>query len=613
MSKDASIAWYDRHVADVAAAYEALDPDQLHGWMRDLLPEAPGLVLDVGAGSGRDAAWLAARGLDVVALEPSGQLREQGGRLHPLPRIRWIDDQLPDLAVASRLGLRFDLLWLSAIWQHVPPVQRPRAFRKLVAVLKPGGLLLVTLRHGPADPERAMHPVSVAEIEQLARAHGLAIVRTEARADQQGRPDVSWTAMALRLPDDGTGALPLLRHLILNDAKSATYKLGLLRVLCRLADGAAGLARDGEADHVSLPLGAVALFWLRLYLPLLRHDLPQSVSNRRGGEALGFVKAGTAALLAADDLPAPELRIGARFTGARAAALMAALAEAADTIVRMPATFMTFPNGGPVLPTARARPPKPSDAIVLDETLLRGFGTLMVPRAMWQALQRFSCWIEPSLVAEWIRLMKGYAARQDRQLPEASIGAAMTWLEPQRDVALPRGIALRLLAQNEPLRCVWSGQRLKPDAFDIDHCFPWAAWPCSDLWNLLPADRRINQHGKRDRLPSEALLAEAAAAIRDWWQAAYLVGDALPQRFMQEAAASLPSLGHSRIADIRPEQLLDAMQLHRLRLRHDQQVPEWRVVEPSSSRARHDEGGSGSKETKGTFQPSPAAASDRLC
>ena len=478
MSKETSITWYDRHAADVAAAYEALDSDQLHGWMCDLLPEAPGLVLDVGAGSGRDAAWLAARGLDVVALEPSGQLREEGGRLHPHPRIRWIDDQLPDLAVASRLGLRFDLLWLSAVWQHVLPAQRPRAFRKLIAVLKPGGLLLVTLRHGPADPERAMHPVSVAEIEQLARAHGLAIVRTEARADQQGRPDVSWTAMALRLPDDGTGALPLLRHLILNDAKSATYKLGLLRVLCRLADGAAGLARDGEADHVSLPLGAVALFWLRLYLPLLRLDLPQSVSNRRGGEALGFVKAG----------------------------------------------------------------------------------------------------IEPSLVAEWIRLMKGYAARQDRQLPEASIGAAMTWLEPQRDVALPRGIALRLLAQNEPLRCVWSGQRLKPDAFDIDHCFPWAAWPCSDLWNLLPADRRVNQHGKRDRLPSEALLAAAAKPICDWWQVAYLVGETLPGRFMLEAAASLPGLGHSNIADLRPEQLLDAMQLHRLRLRHDQQVPEWRTI-----------------------------------
>jgi hypothetical protein len=120
-------------------------------------------------------------------------------------------------------------------------------------------------------------------------------------------------------------------------------------------------------------------------------------------------------------------------------------------------------------------------------------------------------------------------------------------------VAVPRGIALRLLASNEPLRCVWSGQLLKPDALDIDHCFPWAAWPCSDLWNLLPADRKINQHGKRDRLPSEALLAAAATPIRDWWQAAYLTGEVLPRRFVLEAAASLPGLGGIPIPDIRPD------------------------------------------------------------
>jgi hypothetical protein len=50
---------------------------------------------------------------------------------------------------------------------------------------------------------------------------------------QLARPAVSWTGVALRLPNDGTGALPLLRYVILNDQKCATYKLGLLRALCR--------------------------------------------------------------------------------------------------------------------------------------------------------------------------------------------------------------------------------------------------------------------------------------------------------------------------------------------------------------------------------------------
>ena len=47
-----SVAWYDRNIAAVAAAYEALDPTSVHAWIDGLLPAAPALILDVGAGTG---------------------------------------------------------------------------------------------------------------------------------------------------------------------------------------------------------------------------------------------------------------------------------------------------------------------------------------------------------------------------------------------------------------------------------------------------------------------------------------------------------------------------------------------------------------------------------
>src|SRR3954447_22714710 len=124
------------------------------------------------------------------------------------------------------------------------------------------------------------------------------------------------------------------------------------------------------------------------------------------------------------------------------------------------------------------------------------------------------------------------------------MGAAMTWSEPSRDVALPRERALALLAGGEPLHCVWSGRRLQPETLDIDHCLPWAAWPCGDLWNLLPAHRRVNQQLKRDRLPSTAALWQARDGMLAWWQAAYLAAGnaALPRRFAEEARASLPAM-----------------------------------------------------------------------
>ncbi len=243
-----SIGWCDAHAPDLVGRYEAVDPANLHSWLRGLLPDAPGTVLDIGAGSERDAAWFSAQGYDAIAVEPSHGMRSTGQHLHPDPRIRWINDQLPELSILGPLGISFDVVMLTAVWQHVPPSQRDRAFRKVAALVRSGGLLAISLRSGPSPAGSEMYPVSLGEIERLARNHGFAVEKVEQAADQQGRRDISWTSVALWLPDDGTGALPLLRHVILNDQKSATYKLGLLRALCRAADGSAGMVQDAGDD-----------------------------------------------------------------------------------------------------------------------------------------------------------------------------------------------------------------------------------------------------------------------------------------------------------------------------------------------------------------------------
>src|SRR5262249_20620223 len=132
-------------------------------------------------------------------------------------------DTLPALGTVTQSGLSFDVVLLSAVWMHVSGNDRPRAFRKLINLLKPGGLIAITLRHGPTMLDRPMHPVSLAEIEALVRNHGAFIERSVEAKDQLGRSDVRWTQVAIRLPNDGTGTLPLLRHIILNDDKSSTY------------------------------------------------------------------------------------------------------------------------------------------------------------------------------------------------------------------------------------------------------------------------------------------------------------------------------------------------------------------------------------------------------
>lgn len=556
--------------ARLAARYESVRSEEVHRGLIDLLPERSATILDVGAGSGRDAAWLAALGHEVVAVEPSDAMRAEAIRRHPDPRIRWIADALPSLDVVFRLGLTFDAILLSAVWMHVAPAERARAFRKLITLLKPGGLLVLTLREGAPDPGRHMHPVSAEEVVGLAKAHGAVIVREEREADRLGREDVRWTHLALRLPDDGTGALPLLRHVILNDQKSATYKLGLLRAVARVADGAQGMAKPADDDAVSVPLGLIALFWLRLYRPLLDAGLPQAPGNH-GPDGLGFVKDGYRRVTSLSPL---DLRVGARFAGEMAQALHAALRDAAVTVADMPARYMTWPGtSAPVLRATKGQAGRAPDSVLLDEAYLRRFGEIRVPLHLWRALARYDAWIEPALVAEWTRLMTGYAERQGRVLDPGTVARAMEWSEPSRDVGLARRIALERL-DRRPLYCVWTGKRLSERRLDIDHCLPWSAWPCEDLWNLMPADSAVNRNQKRQRLPSAAALIGARDRILEWWDTAYAqADDALAARFFTEASASLPV--PCGLAELELGAVFDGVATRRMALRADQQVEEW--------------------------------------
>ena len=365
--------------------------------------------------------------------------------------------------------------------------------------------------------------------------------------------------------------MPLLRHVVLNDAKSSTYKLALLRAVARIADGAGGMARLVDDDHVAVPLGLVGLNWLRLFKPLIQADLPQSPVNR-GRERLGFAGKGFRSLETASHL---DLRIGARFFGETAKALIQALREACSTIVDMPAFYMTYPSGEQIMKARRGASVRQSDALTIDEAFLSMFGELRVPITIWRTLVRFDAWIEPALIAEWIRLMKAYAERQGRTLDDARIAQAMLWSEPTREVAVARERALDLLG-GAKVFCVWSGRRLTAATLDIDHCLPWAAWPCGDLWNLLPAHRSVNQREKRNRLPSAERLRHAQAPMEEWWRGAYVDAPTatLGDRFFAEARASLPSI--ATIPE-RPsvDDVFAGVALKRVALKQDQQVPEW--------------------------------------
>ncbi|HYJ51710.1 MAG TPA: methyltransferase domain-containing protein [Allosphingosinicella sp.] len=92
MDKPDILQGYAANAAELIPRFDALSTRDVLAPVAALLPARPSRVLDIGAGTGRDAAWLADQGHHVVAVEPVEELREAGMALHPSERIAWVKD-----------------------------------------------------------------------------------------------------------------------------------------------------------------------------------------------------------------------------------------------------------------------------------------------------------------------------------------------------------------------------------------------------------------------------------------------------------------------------------------------------------------------------------------
>ena len=195
---------YAEQADELVARYEAIAFTDKHQVVLHVLPAAPARVLDIGAGTGADASWLAERGHCVVAVEPTAEFRARGRALHSSPAIEWIDDNLPSLQRLRRLGRQFELVMLTAVWMHLDEAERRVAMPNLASLMAPGGVLVMALRHGTVPAGRVMFEVSADETIALAGACGLRPLLNVRTASTQGvnrDAGITWSRLAFeRVP-----------------------------------------------------------------------------------------------------------------------------------------------------------------------------------------------------------------------------------------------------------------------------------------------------------------------------------------------------------------------------------------------------------------------------
>jgi SAM-dependent methyltransferase len=130
--------------------------------------------LDVGCGSGRWSRLLAARGAQVVGIDPTAAMLDVARRLAPAVDFRAMSATHIDFPAES-----FDFVLTVTVIQHLHPREQEKAAVAMTRVLRPGGWMLAFDLIDERDPGRVVFPRSAAAWIDLYGRHGMELVRWE--------------------------------------------------------------------------------------------------------------------------------------------------------------------------------------------------------------------------------------------------------------------------------------------------------------------------------------------------------------------------------------------------------------------------------------------------
>jgi SAM-dependent methyltransferase len=114
---------------------------------------AGGLTADIGCGSGREVAWLNANGFPAKGFDASeGLLAEARGRY---PQFEFAQAELPDLnGIAAN---SFANVLCETVIMHLERAQVPRSVRRMLEIVRAGGILYLSWRVTEGEDQRDKH------------------------------------------------------------------------------------------------------------------------------------------------------------------------------------------------------------------------------------------------------------------------------------------------------------------------------------------------------------------------------------------------------------------------------------------------------------------------
>lgn len=529
-----TLAFYTNNAADIAQRYESVASPVECYFSAAFMPGSR--VLDIGCGSGRDAARLLANGFDAYGIEPVAALREAAMAAHPELAGRIDAGALPHTGDAFKGD--FDGILCTAVLMHLPDTDLLDAALAIRRLLKSNGRILLSIPASRGDVQsgnrdqggRLFSPYSADEISLLFERLGFAPIGRWSSEDVLGRSGTSWITLLFERRSDGQQRpIDQIESILNRDRKEATYKLALIRALAEIATQETRAAVWSGSGTVGIPIRRIAERWLLYYWPIFAHPdkIPQSKAEAAGGKPLKF-----RSVLSALMEPFTHQGSHAGLTTwhlARTADKLEAITRARlDVVLRSLADAI---RSGPVAYSGSGLDSGPVFSYDAKSRLV------LMPTELWREFSLLGHWIADAVVVRWAGLTQQIAHRQG-----IDAGDVLPLLLAKPEASRSTQLARDAYREAGVSACTWSQRPLK-GAFAVDHAIPFALWGNNDLWNLVPADPKINL-AKSDKLPTAQLLEISKPQIVDCWE---VLRDRMPISFDRQAEAltgnSLPKTG----------------------------------------------------------------------
>jgi 2-polyprenyl-3-methyl-5-hydroxy-6-metoxy-1,4-benzoquinol methylase len=192
-----TLKYYQKNGKNIAERYESADVSDLHRVLNASF-KSPATLLELGCGSGRDAAFMTKQGFTVTAVDGSATMIESAVNHHPELSGCLHTLQLPE-ELSDRFG-KFDGVFSIAALMHFSQPQIETIIKQVNALLIAKGRFFFSvpiqrddIKNDEFDAKgRRFTAMTEAQWLDLCRQYGFELIRSSTTEDGLGRKGITW-------------------------------------------------------------------------------------------------------------------------------------------------------------------------------------------------------------------------------------------------------------------------------------------------------------------------------------------------------------------------------------------------------------------------------------